>query len=133
MRTVFADTFFFLAILNPTDGSHRRSVELSRSLVARRVTTAWVLTEVADAMAQPANRAVFLEFLIALERNPAVSIVPASDTLYRHGLEFYRSRHDKDWSLTDCISFVVMQEQGIAEALTGDHHFKQAGFVALFG
>ena len=89
------------------------------------------MTEVADAMAQPGNRAVFLQFLAALERNPAVSIVPASEQLYRRGLDFYRTRPDKDWSPTDCISFVVMQEHGLTEALTGDHHFKQAGFVAL--
>ena len=133
MTTVFADTFFFLAILNPADGAHRRSVELSRSLVARRVTTTWVLTEVADAMSQSSNRAVFLKFLAALERNPAVSIVPASEALHRRGLDLYRSRPDKDWSLTDCISFVVMQEHGIAEALTGDRHFTQAGFAALIG
>jgi predicted nucleic acid-binding protein len=100
-------------------------------LIARRVTTTWVLTEVADAMAQPANRVVFLRFLATLERNPAVEIVPASEALYRRGLELYRDRPDKDWSLTDCVSFVVMPEQGLAEALTGDHHFKQAGFVAL--
>lgn len=133
MKTVFADTFFFLAILNPRDRACRRSVELSRSLIARRVTTAWVLTEVADAMAQPTNRAVFLGFITALEHNPAVDIIPASDGLYRRGLEFYRSRPDKAWSLTDCVSFAVMQEQGLREALTGDHHFTQAGFVALLG
>jgi uncharacterized protein len=131
VKTVFADSFFFLAILNPADGAYKRSVEVSRSLVARRVTTAWVLTEVADAMAQPVNRPVFLGFLTALERNPAVTIVPASDALYRRGLDFYRRRIDKAWSLTDCISFVVMQEHGITTALTGDHHFTQAGFAAL--
>jgi predicted nucleic acid-binding protein len=46
-------------------------------------------------------------------------------------LDLYASRFDKAWSLTDCISFVVMEQQGIREALTGDHHFEQAGFVAL--
>jgi uncharacterized protein len=43
------------------------------------------------------------------------------------------SRRDKEWSLTDCISFVVMKERGLTEALTADHHFEQAGFKALLG
>jgi predicted nucleic acid-binding protein len=47
------------------------------------------------------------------------------------GIQLYDSRPDKQWSLTDCISFVVMQDRGIVEALTGDHHFEQAGFTAL--
>ncbi|MGH7944640.1 MAG: type II toxin-antitoxin system VapC family toxin [Opitutaceae bacterium] len=131
MTTVFADTFFFLAILNARDAAHHGSIVASRATRARWVTTAWVLTEVADAMALPGNRAVFLKFLRTLESNSNVTINPASDALYRRGLEFYASRPDKEWSLTDCISFVVMLDHGITEALTGDHHFTQAGFVAL--
>ena len=60
-----------------------------------------------------------------------VTIVPPDDALFHRGVEFYAQRPDKDWSLTDCISFVVMEERGIREALTGDHHFEQAGFAAL--
>jgi hypothetical protein len=58
-------------------------------------------------------------------------IIPAEPQLYEEGIALYRARPDKDWSLTDCISFVVMKARGITEALTGDHHFEQAGFVAL--
>lgn len=57
--------------------------------------------------------------------------MPANVEIFERGVELYHSRLDKQWSLTDCISFVVMSEEGIAEALTGDHHFEQAGFVAL--
>lgn len=131
MRTVFADTFFFLAILNPKDAAHNASIAASRATRAQWVTTAWVLTEVADAMALPGNRAVFSRFLRTVESNPNVTIEPASDSLYRRGQELYASRPDKEWSLTDCISFIVMQDHSINDALTGDHHFVQAGFVAL--
>jgi predicted nucleic acid-binding protein len=55
-----------------------------------------------------------------------------SDRIFELGLKLYSERSDKDWSLTDCISFEVMREQGLKEALTGDHHFKQAGYQALF-
>ena len=58
-------------------------------------------------------------------------IVPASPELFYRGIELFRVRPDKDWSLTDCISFVVMTDRGLSEALTGDKHFEQAGFKAL--
>ena len=57
--------------------------------------------------------------------------MPASHSLFQEGVQLYNARPDKDWSLTDCISFVVMQEHGLTDALTGDHHFEQAGFTAL--
>jgi predicted nucleic acid-binding protein len=63
--------------------------------------------------------------------DPRIQIEPCSDALFSAGLELYRRRADKSWSLTDCMSFVVMWREGITEALTGDHHFEQAGFVAL--
>jgi len=59
------------------------------------------------------------------------TILPLSDESFDRGASFFAARPDKDWSLTDCISFVVMQERGITDALTADHHFEQAGFVAL--
>ncbi len=59
-------------------------------------------------------------------------IAGPSDSLYQSGLELYSKRPDKIWSLTNCISFAVMREPGLEEALTGDHHFTQAGFRTLF-
>lgn len=70
-------------------------------------------------------------FLLALDSDPRAEIVPLSEPLYARGLALYRDRPDKGWSLTDCISFVVMKEMGLSEAFTGDHHFSQAGYVPL--
>ena len=79
-----------------------------------------------------ADRASFLGVLdAALRTNPAAEIVPADDELFEAEVDLYARRPDKEWSLTDCISFVVMAHRGIVEALTGDHHFEQAGFRAL--
>ncbi len=61
----------------------------------------------------------------------ATMIVPTTDQLWQEGIDLYQRSSDKEWSLTDCISFVVMQREGITEALTGDKHFEQAGFTAL--
>ena len=80
---------------------------------------------------RPGSRQRFLNLIAALESDPDVVIVPADDGLFQRGVELYRQRPDKDWPLTDCVSFVVMQDQNIREALTGDVHFEQAGFVAL--
>ena len=60
-----------------------------------------------------------------------MKIIPATADLFDRGVQLYAERADKEWSLTDCISFVVMADEGLADALTGDHHFEQAGFKAL--
>ena len=72
-----------------------------------------------------------MKLLYALEHDPSVEVLPLSEALFRQGFGLYRQRLDKEWGLTDCISFMVMQERGITEALTADHHFRQAGFLAL--
>ena len=132
MNSVFADTFYFLALLHRDDAAHTRARILSNELTDTILTTAWVLTEVADALAGPALRQVFLRLLETLKADPDSTIVPPTETLFDLGVRFYADRPDKDWTLTDCISFVVMQQHGITRALTGDRHFEQAGFQALF-
>lgn len=82
-------------------------------------------------MSDPDNRREFISALEDLRQDPAVTIVPPDSRLFDEGIQLFASRADKAWSLTDCISFVVMKKEGITEALTGDRHFEQAGFVAL--
>jgi len=131
MTPYFADTFYFLAMLNPRDEAHARVATVSATLRRPLVTTGWVLTEVADALAGTPARRLFRQFLHRLQSDPRATIVPFSADLFERGIELYDERPDKAWSLTDCLSFVVMQEHGLAEALTGDHHFEQAGFTAM--
>lgn len=131
MKRLFADTFYFLAFLHVDDNAHSRAVGFSETSSAPLLTTAWVLTEVADALAMPGTRESFVRLMTALRGDPACMIVPPTQTLFYQGVELYADRPDKDWSLTDCISFVAMRHQGVTQALTGDHHFEQAGFTAL--
>jgi predicted nucleic acid-binding protein len=131
MNAVFADTFYFLALFNAKDPGHARAVAAAAALQGTMVTTAWVLTELADAMSAPANRLEFIAALDDLRKNPQVQIFPADAGLFDEGVQLFANRPDKEWSLTDCISFVVMQKEGVREALTGDQHFEQAGFRAL--
>jgi uncharacterized protein len=103
-----------------------------RAFTGRFVTTRPVLTEVANGLAAPQFRNRVAALLLRLENDPKVRIVGNSDALYTRGLTLYAQRPDKEWSLTDCMSFVVMREEGIREALTRDHHFTQAGFEPTF-
>jgi predicted nucleic acid-binding protein len=131
MTPVFADTFYFLALLIPADSAHSRAVEFGRRFTGTILTTGWVLTEVFDAMSHPVNRILAVNFIEQLRATGQFQVVPLGDELAAEGLRLFADRPDKHWSLTDCISFVVMQREGIADALTGDRHFEQAGFRAL--
>ncbi|MDM8004628.1 MAG: PIN domain-containing protein [Phycisphaerae bacterium] len=131
MTPCFGDTFLFLALLAEGDAAHKKAVQAIADLKRDIYTTTWVLTEVADGIAGRDTRSAFVPLLQFLQSHPRVVIVPTTDDIFDRGVDLYGNRPDKDWSLTDCISFVVMQERGITEALTGDHHFEQAGFTAL--
>ena len=94
-------------------------------------TAAWIaLISVRDALSTPALRAHTIAFVNIL-RQDVVEIVPLSNETMQKGWTLYSLRPDKEWGLTDCTSFVIMQEYGIAEAFTSDHHFAHAGFTVL--
>jgi len=131
MKEIFADTFYFLALLSPTDQAYQRALSATLNQRAKLVTTAWVLTELANALCRHELRAGFMQTLGALRSDPSVVIVAPEQRWFDAAIQMYSTRPDKDWSLTDCVSFVIMQDRGIAEALTGDRHFEQAGFKAL--
>ncbi len=131
MRIIFADAFYFFALVNERDRAHQRALEFLRTYQGTLITTDWVITEFGDGLSHPANRTSFLITHTSIQNEPNVRVIPFSDVLQKLGIELFRNRPDKHWSLTDCISFVVMQQEGITEALTGDKHFEQAGFVAL--
>jgi hypothetical protein len=131
MKAVFADTFYFLALLNRRDPFHQRAVAASRTADLSIVTTEFVLLELADALCKPPQRQEVLTICRLVETDRAFRVVRATTELFQRALKLYQDRPDKDWPLTDCISFVVMQDEGIREALTADRHFEQAGFKTL--
>lgn len=131
MIAVFADTYFYLALLGRDDGARRRAEEVAAALSVPVITTAWVLMEVANALAAPEYRSFYVQLAQSLRADPAVTLVPPTQQLFERGEAFYAARPDKGWSLTDCISFLVMQEMNLSDALTADRHFEQAGFNAL--
>ena len=131
MSEVFADAFYYIALVNPADRFHIAAVSATQSLNSPVVTSAWVLTEVADALSAPEVRRRTHRFLTELAADPNTLIITDFLPWYARGLQLYGSRPDKSWSLTDCISFEIMTDRRITDALTGDHHFLQAGFNIL--
>jgi len=131
---VFLDTAYAIALSSTNDHIHQRAVFLADQLEAagtRLVTTQAVLLEIGNALAKRRYRSAAIQLLDTLERDPKVEIISLSVELYTRALQMYSERPDKEWGLTDCVSFIVMQDRGISEALTTDEHFQQAGLRAL--
>jgi predicted nucleic acid-binding protein len=130
--TVFLDTFGLIAWINTRDTAHPQVKSYLDSYSGKIVTTEWVLLEFADALSLSKAKPIALETIKRIRRLPMFQVVGFEPTIYGAGFDLYESRLDKDWSLTDCVSFVVMTQQSLLEALTADHHFEQAGFRAIF-
>lgn len=131
---VFLDASYAIALSSPADERHDRARELAERIEAeetRLVTTRAVILEIGNALSGLRYRRAAIELLDALEGDPAVDIVPLTEQSYERSLHLYRERPDKEWGLTDCLSFVVMEGLGLTDALTADGHFHQAGFRAL--
>ena len=130
--TVFADTFALIAWLNPRDSAHDMVAAYLGGFTGRLVTMEWVLVELADALSAPEARTTAVAFLQAVRADLLFEVVGYVPAVYQAGFDLFAARPDKGWSLTDCISFAVMTERGLSEALTADRHFEQAGFQAIF-
>ena len=129
----FIDTGFFVALAHIDDRHHAPARTLHRGLQARgtrRVTTEFVLIELGDSLSRLRQRAAAQSIIEAVVQEPTIEIVPATSEWFIFGWELYIRRPDKEWGLTDCISFEVMRRRGITLALTVDRHFVQAGFDA---
>jgi len=131
MTAAFADTSFYIASLSPKDSWHGAATAAGSNWRGLLVTTEYVLIEVGNHLCRSADRAVFLEFVEIARSDVKTEIHPASPELLEAGLELFGNRPDKSWSLTDCISFAVMEARGITNALSLDHHFEQTGFQLL--
>lgn len=133
-RNLFLDSSYAIALLNKHDHFHHHALDISYAIEQSKlhvVTTRAVLLEIGNSLSRPPVRWVVAQFLEALERNANTSIVPLSEDIYFAALKIYSNYQDNEWGLVDCISFVVMRDHKIRQALTADIHFEQAGFQAL--
>ena len=131
---VLIDTAAFVGILVGRDENHQSAIKTMSDLRAKKArlfTTEAVLFELANALSAIEFRARTVSFIDTLRGLASFEIVPTNAELFQNALRLYRERPDKEWSLTDCASFVVMRERGINTAFTSDKHFEQAGFIRL--
>jgi predicted nucleic acid-binding protein len=131
MTLQFVDTYYLLALVNSKDKAHQAALQRSQGRAQGLITTTWVLVEFADALCAVESRDRAARFIRGFQAEPFVEIVPPTREQFDRAVDRYQQRADKDWSLTDCLSFLLMEERGIADALTADRHFEQAGFRAL--
>ena len=134
MSVVFADSGYWIALWNPRDALHQKSMALADAVgTSAVVTTQLVLVEALNSIAgrRDYRRTLAARMVHELETDPSVEIVPQTDAQFRAALERYAARSDQTWSLTDCASFLVMEERNITDALAYDRDFQQAGFRAL--
>jgi len=131
---VFLDISYAIALASQRDQHHARAEALAERLERERfwlVTTRAVFLEIGSALSRQRFRSAAVALLDSLEHDPNVEIVPLSESLYARAFQLYRDRLDKEWGLTDCLSFVVMQDHNLTGTLTTDEHYRQAGFRAL--
>jgi predicted nucleic acid-binding protein len=134
MTPLFLDTSFVIALLNASDRHHEEAKAWHATLLKEqrpRLTTTAILLELGDGFARKGRWDLISPFLAAVVNDPMVQVVSVDGSLLQQAREFRDARQDKDWGLTDCVSFVVMGDHGLNEALTADRHFQQAGFRAL--
>lgn len=129
---LFLDTAFIQALLNPRDDYHQQARQLFPRI--RAASEVWiteaVLVEVGNALSA-LNRDAAVQFTQQCYGTDNIHVVSVDTALLMRSLNLYQFRSDKDWGLTDCISFVVMQQQNLTDAVTSDRHFLQAGFNTL--
>ena len=136
MADLFADTSGWGNLVDPTQPYHQLAAKVYRTARQQKrkvITTNYIIAEVVALLTNPLRipRHVVISFIEGLKTSPYVQVTHVDATLDERAWELLKKRRDKEWSLVDCASFVVMQQCGMVEALTTDHHFEQAGFVCL--
>jgi len=134
MMRAFADSSYWIALLNPHDDLHQKALTLARRFAEHQiVTTEMVLVEILNGFASSGEymRGKAIQVVDALRSNRQVIVIPQTTHQFENALLRYRRATDKSWSITDCASFDIMEQSSISAAITHDRHFEQAGFTAL--
>jgi predicted nucleic acid-binding protein len=136
MPDLFVDTSGWGHLVDSTQPYHPLAANVYRT--ARQqgrkvITTNYIIAELVTLMTSPSRipRPRTVAFIESLKTSPYINVVHVDASLDEQAWQLLRSRQDKDWSLVDCVSFVMMKQHGVGESLTTDHHFEQAGFIRL--
>ncbi|MDX2041798.1 MAG: PIN domain-containing protein [Acidobacteriota bacterium] len=131
---VFVDTAAWLSLFNLRDGSRPAAMKVMSQLRLQKrklITSEFVILELADGLSKPPFRSNAFGYIEGIRKSEDIEIIPLSRDLLNQAWNLYCQRPDKGWGLTDCTSFIVMEQEQISEAFTSDRHFEQAGFTKL--
>lgn len=128
---IFIDTSYFLALINSRDKYHLAAKAMALQVTPPFVTSEAVLFELGNALAKPPHRILGIQVLQQIRADVEIEVVNIEPDLFAQSIAYYQSRPDKAWGLTDCASFVIMQQRKLSKALTADKHFEHAGFKRL--
>jgi len=132
MKQIFADTSYWIGLVNPRDQIHQKVIKITQQLFSvRLLTTEMVLGELLNSFSDSPFRRAVAGMVLKLRNDRNVRIVPQTSEQFESALRRYKQAADKSWSLTDCASFEVMESEQIQAALTHDQHFAQAGYETL--
>ena len=131
MSRTFVDTAFVVALINQNDQYHARAIELSKKYEGKPLLmTDVVLLEIGNALSRNYKQEA-IQVIRTFHSSDEVMIVELNFQLFKRAFEIYEKYDDKGWGMVDCLSFVVMRDNEVKDALTSDNHFKQAGFNVL--
>lgn len=128
---LFADTNYWIALALNKDQYHQRAARWARRVTGPLITTSAVLIETGNALSQQPARQACVRLIDRIRSHDKIEVVEVTATLFDRGWQLFKDRSDKSWSLVDCISFVVMSDNRLRDALTADHDFEQAGYRAM--
>lgn len=134
MNELFVDTSGWIALANRSDRLHTTATRIYNDRFKAGsgfITHAGVMLEVGNGLSLVRLRHLAVQLKVRIDASVRIEVIALTEELYEAGWQMYTNRPDKDWGIVDCISFVIMQERNLTEALTADRHFQQAGFIKL--
>ena len=133
-KPVFVDTAAWLALINKSDALHEKAKRIRNKLVKERrqfLLTDYIVVEIANALSRVPFRQTAVQMISLIQSSANTMVVRVDKEVFGEAWRLYSERLDKEWSFTDCTSFIVMNRMGLTDAFTSDHHFEQAGFNIL--
>ncbi len=134
MKVVFADTSYWIALINPRDSLAEKAQRLTQTLISSKVVTSEIVFgELLNTFSRHNSflKQASIRLIDRAYESPNIAVISQDTELFKAALDLYRKRLDQAWSYVDCSSFIIMEQGKIMEALTYDRHFEQAGFIAL--
>ncbi len=134
MSKIFVDTSAWVALKDKSDKHNQKAIELNKELLLnknRYFTSNYIIDETLTLILMKLNHNTAIEFGEEIRNSKLIEIIYLDKELEEDSWQFFKKYSDKNFSFTDCSSFIIMKKFGIQKAFSSDHHFEQAGFIKL--